>query len=684
MTFFGRLISHLYRRPNELDSMITKSALRGRWLIFIAMTMVLVVPLFISLFLNIVQWTDFAAEVSLPRSQWTVLYEQTPGPCGADASLTPDCLGNPSNPSLWASLITRADQQAHKARVFAREGKEYWVGVSLTPEQMRNAFNAQANFLVLGEIVGSYRIWVNGKQLMTGERHDTEPIALQIPLTWFAENQPVRLAMWIVRTTDMNDAPDLLEDAQRLGLTTKAGTTNWKRYYNFWFNSRPLVFLALNFLLGWLFFAIWSVAPEKTEYFYIAVLAMTFALFQMRYVELYYMTMNRQFVNSLGLSMAILYAFAGMLAGLSFARFRPLILKWAFWLCIGLCLSQPFLVSTIRMPIHAHYWMGSIADVTTFLGALACYLQAFYLYQNPEDRLRLRLRLRRLLMFGTGLLFMIVLNQVSFAGGAPTFLKMFLGKSGPFFLLLSLGLIALSEYRSQTALAKGMPISKFHRLIPLPDFVRGAILNVDLKGSEKISRQGAKLGKAGDLLETCLSHMWMAVSQNGGIVLQTEGDALRAIFPAGELEAPVEAAFRAVDTMRRNLMELEQRFVAQGMADMVPKSGIHFRGAIVLGEIRPIWQSYGGARLASWAETGHSNVLIEVSRLLEMEREVAPGDGKSSSIVIVPQELKKNTPTMSLMGQWLFESRTLLGKHGTPYEVAAYQVNEMDLAPFES
>ncbi len=670
-----QLISHLYRRPNEMETMTSKSALRGRWLFFIAMTLVLVIPMGIALFSNILSWTNFKADIPLPRSQWVALYEETFVPCDFDATLSPACLANPINPKLWDSPLNRVDQQDHKRRVAERPEKEYWIGVALTPEQMREVLTKQANILVLGQILGTFRIWVNGKQLLSGMAHDNEPIALPIPIPWFGQSQPLRLAISIMQTYRLGDSPDLLEEGQRLGLTTKAGSTSWKRYYDFWLNSRPLVFFALNFLLGWLFFAIWSVAPEKAEYFYIAFMSMTFALFQMRYVEIYYTTLSRYWVNRIDMPMGILYAFAGMLAGFSFARLRPVILKFSFWFCLFLCAIAPFFAHDMRMlALITYYSRTTVANLANLIGGMACYLQAYYLYANLEDRIRLRLRIRRLMMFGTGLLISIALNQVVFAGGSPTILKMFFGKSGPFFLMLSLGLIALSEYRNQTKLAKSMPISKFHRLNPLPDFVRGALLHVDLKGSEKISRQGAKLGKAGDLLEMIVSHMWMAVSQNGGIVLQTEGDAILALFPAGEIEIPISAAFKAVDSMRENLLALEQRFLAQGITDMVPESGIHFRGAISEGDIRPIWQTYGGTRLASWAETGHGNALVESARLMELEREVAPKLGNNSTIVIVTEELKKNLPAMSFKGKWAIERETLLGKHGRPYDIAAYQI----------
>ena len=667
------LLESVYRR--EPEGTPTPALLRGRWAIFLALSFLLLGPLFTALYRHLTEWTEFAADLPLPKSQWRALYETSPEPCGlAPSASAPRCLADPANPALWESPATREDQQLHKRRVFERRGQEYWIGTTVSPAQLRVALSREANFLVLGQLRGSSTIWVDGRQMMSGRWLDNEPVVVQLPLEWLASPRPLKIAVRLVRNVDINDSADALEEFPRLGLAAKAGAASWKRYQYFWGTSRPLVFLALNFLLAWIFFAVWLVDPGKTEYFYIAFLAMAFALFQLRYVELFYVAENRRLVNAVGLITAIVYAFAGMLAGFSFARVRSALMTASLWACFGACVVCPLLVTdTIRQQIQSGLWMGSIADLGTVLGAAACYLQAYRLYANTDERAALRQRIGRLVLFGTSLLFLTLLNQINYTAIATSYVKILFGKSGPFFMLLSLGLVALSEYRTQHALAQAMPISRFHRLHPLPESVKGVLFNVDLKDSEQLARLSARLGRAGDLVETCLSHMWAAVSQNGGLVLQTEGDALRALFPADELPDPARAAFLAADAMRRNLAELEGRFISQGVPSKVLAGGLHFRGAVVEGEIRPIWQAYGGSRLAGWVETGHVNVFIEAARLLELERQVAKDEPAPGSVVIALPELKSRLASAGLTGRWLFERRAFEGKHAQSYDVAAYR-----------
>jgi hypothetical protein len=658
---------------------------RARTVLFVALSLLLALPLGLALFRNISQWTEIAAEVPIPKAQWKAFYEVSPVPCEMDVLASPACPAHPDNPALWQSAVPRDSQDEHKRQVNLRPGQEYWIGVSFTAEQLQQAYTRQANFFILGWIRGSYRAWINGHQIISGEWADNEPLVLQLPLEWLSAGRPLKLAIRALKTIDINDAPDLLEESPKLGFATKASATSWRRYESFWGTSRPLVFLALNFLLAWIFFGVWLVAPEKTEYFYIAVLAMTFASFHERYLEFFYVALDRRFVNGFGLTTSILHAFAGMLAGFAFARLRQLYMTILSWLCIALSVLSPFVFTdTITQQKHSGFWLGGMANIGTLFGALACFMQAFHLYENAENRVRLRLRISRLTAFGLGLVLLTALNQVNVFslmmnfGGPPTITKLLFGKSGPFFLLLSMGLIALSEYRAQHTLAQSMPVSKFHQMNPLPESVHGVLLTVDLKDSERISRLSAKLGKAGDLVETCLSHMWMATSDQGGLVLQTEGDALRALFAATDVVDPLTAALAAADAMGRNLAALERRFRSQGLAEMIPPDGLHFRGALVEGDIRPLWQDYGGTRLAGWVETGHSNVFIEASRLLELERQVKLATHRAASIVIVPTESRARIATKVSPGRWMFEKNRFVGKHGQIYEVAAYEVGPAD------
>ncbi len=668
------LIASLYRRPHELAALTSRGVVLRRRGLFVGLTLLLIVPMVIALGKNLVDWERVAASVELPRTQWHAMYRASSSPCTTPAS-EPDCPANPSNSAIESSPDTVENRILHRDRTDARPGQEYWIGTTISAEQAARAYAEEANQLLLGGLRGSHRVWVNGHMLLTGEWLDAEPVVLQIPLEWLKNEAPLKVAIRLKRTVVIGDAPDRLEDSPLLGLAPRSQVTAWKRYQDFWFTSRPFALVMLNLLLALTFFAVWYVAPEKTEYFYISLMSIAYGLYQLRYLDLYYIPMDREMINKIGLSANVMVPFTGILAGFSFARMRNAILTATLGTCAVLAIGFPLFsgdsFSMLRIGTLFQIYMTEVGLV---VGAIPCFLQAHYLLASGGNKTRLAQRIRRLVFFGSGLIALAVVNHFVLAPGVPSITQLLIGRSGPFFLLISLGLVALSEYRAEHALALSMPVSKFHRLDPLPASVRGALLNVDLKGSEKISRQSAKLGSAGDLMEICLSHMWMAVSKNGGHVLQTEGDALRALFPEGDVKEPARAAIVATETMRQSLQQLEQRFVAQGMS-AVPEDGLHFRASIVEGEIRPIWQAYGGTRLAGWSEAGGTNAFVESSRLLEMERQVGEG-GAAASVVVVPTPLGERLQEAALPGRWLFDRHTMEGKHGLAYEVAAYRVAE--------
>ncbi|MBI3555122.1 MAG: hypothetical protein HY074_02515, partial [Deltaproteobacteria bacterium] len=320
------LVSILARGSKEVEALSAPHVVRRRWYLFVAVVLTLLLPFTYALSHTMMGWLNLSAVVELPHALWKVAYGFPSTTCGLNATSTPSCLANPDNSQLWQSRWHRGDQVAHSNRLKENLSAEYWLGVEINADQQKTAYEHEANFLVLGNLRSTFRIWVDGLQIMHGTYRDNEPTAVQLPLEWLARGKPMRIAINMVPEPGVGgndtDVPDYLEEPPILGLSTKAGTTGWREHQYFWLMARPMAFLVLNFILGWIFFGLWRVAPEKTEYFYIALFAITFALFQMRSLGLFYLALPRKFITTMGAIVAIFNSVVGMLVGFSFARFR--------------------------------------------------------------------------------------------------------------------------------------------------------------------------------------------------------------------------------------------------------------------------------------------------------------------------------------------------------------------------
>jgi hypothetical protein len=255
-------------------------------------------------------------------------------------------------------------------------------------------------------------------------------------------------------------------------------------------------------------------------------------------------------------------------------------------------------------------------------GAAVCLLQAVYLLSlvPAAGRELLPVRVRRLLLMSVALVVVARFaggSSVSELGAFPAWA--IFDRFAHFAALLFICAVVMREYREQELLVAKTPISEYHRRSVMPERLEGVVLTVDIKRSEWLFRAGARLGDSGKLVGTCLSHLWSAVSDNHGFVLQTEGDQLRAFFPREACQVPAQSALRATDEMQERLGHVARQFREQGV--MPDDAVLSFRGGIAEGGIRPIWQDSGGVRVPTWVTSDHSsmNAFNEAERLMALE-----------------------------------------------------------------
>lgn len=623
------------------------------------------------LFSKIRAWQSFRPEVPLPGDSWSYLEaDPAAGPCPKSAKSAATCLANPANPALWSAPRHRDafENWSHSA-VWPVRPDHFWLGVNVSPELQARAREAGASSLLLGWIDAPYRIWVNGTQVREGRGWtEVEPIFLTVTASKLAPLKPLQIAIeFLGPGKPGNEADEFNSSSGGEGFVTTASETVYRTYSSFTSRVRPFALASAYLVVSLIFFFVWAPNPLRQEYLFLSLYALVSFGYQAQDIDLWAYDLEPRLMYFLSSTFVFYQGAFAFLLGLAFARARAAFLRAAL---------PAFFLAPIAL--HLALWRESEPDalrrafelwvlpVGCALAALACWLEAFHLHERGKTGARLPVRLRRLVLFGAGLAALGLFYEAESRDWLPSLYRFYALTSGGegFLLILFVGGIALREFGVQEQLLSRTPVSPYHRRPSLPERVRGALLVVDLKGSERLFRWGAQEGDAGKIVGSCVSHLWTAVTDHGGIVLQTEGDGLRAFFDADSCPDPLAAALGSTDAMARNLREVDGWIRSEYpiAASMPP---LRFRGGIAQGEIRPVWQELGGNRQASWTEAGASNAFVDSARLMEAEKGLGP-DG--SAVVIVSGSASPG----ALVGTWLARELDVIGKHSVHYRVDVY------------
>lgn len=171
-------------------------------------------------------------------------------------------------------------------------------------------------------------------------------------------------------------------------------------------------------------------------------------------------------------------------------------------------------------------------------------------------------------------------------------------------------------------------------------------------------------------MPSILSHLWNAIASRGGIVLRAEGDEIIAFFDRAK-GLDLATVFSALEECNRNIALASAQYEILGQNNSEVPASIRFRGAITLGEIRPIWIGSGSDRLPGWSQLGDSMVFVDAARLMEIEKSLEMIDSRNKSLVLVktseiPVELRQ-------MAQFLFHDLIVFGKHKNNFKVSVYE-----------
>lgn len=614
----------------------------------------------------IYRWSRYSPKVRIDADHWRILYEESEKDCSLDTSVDQRCPAYHDNPELWASSLRPKTWEGSTA-ILQHPSQRFWLGAEVSADQVQEAARVGADILLLGWLKGDYQIWVNGHYFFHGDASDLDPIAVTLPHSAFLDKGPMKIA---VRVAPKYGAYDPVKFAGEMpvGLADPENANAYRSFFSFGKKIRPFAVFVLFFFVSVTFYRLWVSNRKKGEYFHFSMYNLASALGALASSDLFLQVLPLKTSSRFILGLILFQGILGATLGLAFARSRP---KWIRSLLIlGVCgffLSAlvPFTSQPIERPAFTQVsWISAFFHI---LGASACIIQAAYLRSFQKLGVDHSSRIQKLLLFGASLAFVSVFSVVGTVSYTTEIMFSQFLQVG---LVAILGGVVLFEYQQDRELIENIPVSDYHRLPELPKSLSGEVLLIDLKESEALTRISLSQGRSSnELVSLCLSKICNEIIEARGTILATEGDMVSAFFDSSRFRYPNKAALEAVDRIKAALSQLRLRAIEEGLLPS-EHGALNYRGALASGYIRPIWLETGATRMAAWEQVGNSTPFLNAARYLELER--VASEGKPITLVIMAEPLKAELAKESLEGSFLFENKSLSGKHDVSYVVSGY------------
>ncbi len=639
--FFTKAAEWLARTNEDRQLHGDLASVRAKYVMFVGIGIVLT-AIFIPIVIGeMTPWVGFKPKVAINRGDWKFAVETKPALCAEAAGAS--CPANPSNTTLFEAKRTRADAD-HSEQLNKLRGHEFWIGTTLGADVLARARSARANYFIVGWINGTYRLWVDGQYYAGGAgRTEYEPILVNLPMDRLSSTQPIRLALKVYHDVEHKTPDPLNGGSGGEGFVTHRAANTYRAFQAFWATTRPFSFALAYGILGMLFFYLWFASQKEPEYFYLALHLIVCSFSQLRAIYSLDLVKNSEMHYSLGLMLESYKALTALLLGMSFARFRSSIFKWGLLVGISLPLAivaaAPGAASLTTLFYFVQSWLS---PAFYLLGGLACFLQAYHLQTSRKEGSYHPVRIRRLLLFGSGLAasaFFYIAYSLSFRASSTVSLFALWYGVEQILLVVFLGFIAVREYRHNMLLADRTPLSEYHQHAKLPERVHGLLLVVDLKCSEPFYRHRAEHGESANLVGVWRSHIYTSASKFGGIVIHKKGDEVAVLFDAEKRTHPASDALQAAIEMARASNLLAAGYVGQNILP-ADAEGFHFRAAITTADLKPVWEDLGASLEPAWEEASHAPAPFSViAQLFKFERKIT--GNRATTLIIIPDELAK-------------------------------------------
>ncbi len=579
--------------------------------------------------------TSVRPSIPMGDRSWRVVYPRTGASdpvTEAECPVSPLCLARTENPLLWMSNFRRSgeDLAYHFGRLQDLKSEHYWLGLRIPPEKLREAFHSDATRFLVGYFFSSFEVYVDGK---LWDRFDQKlirrPLMLEFSKERLASGKELSIAIRVKRNPGESFPDDF--HADRTGFATERESAFWARSSVFAYQSKPFFLVGFSLSLSLFFLMLWMFNSDRHEYGAMAAFNLLEVMRQGLEMSFVWSQLTGLPWYQANLIAVWFQAVFGLALAFSIARFRsgpqavvlPLLLLIPF--PIVAVVSTGLGLWSLAVPIERFLVPGAY-----FVGAVLCGLQ-WRALQSDAKRAVLMDQFRSLKLGAFSLGFALLGAFQIFASRELDELTSTLPytfRSSALLVTVIMGAFVMADIRRSQHLMKKIPVSRFHRRNQLPEEVRCVLLSIDIKGSEELFRLGASLGVGGDFVHSCIENMARVLGARGFEIVATEGDSVIAFLEASEPAASVSRAAQVLPELEAELQAIgadyRKRHGFQG--------GIHFRSALGFGAIRPVWVKAGGVNRAEWTEAGKTNLFVDVARILEGERAVAP-EGISTLVV---------------------------------------------------
>ncbi|HAZ11576.1 MAG: hypothetical protein A2X86_21670 [Bdellovibrionales bacterium GWA2_49_15] len=629
-SFLARLATLLVRTKDE--TALLEHNYYVVWRLFIATIMLVGFGLiyFPSLYRAMGPNLQYLPDVVLRAEKWHTIYETVPGSCAEDTSDFSSCPANYHNPALWKSPSNRGDD-AHPARVRERIGKDFWIGVELTSDIKYLAMGKMANRLVIGWFNASYRIWIDGQLIMSGNGwYETEPVVLTLSREQLSTERPIRIAIQIFHDGGTLN-PDTMNEGNKEGLYSAHGFDDYTRVVMLMLRTRPFILFATYVVFALTCILFWLPSRRKPEYFYLGFYTLICGFNQARLFDLYWSGVNVSTYQTTAFFLLFIEFGMAMILGLAFARLRERYIAGAFFLVFAVPLACVWLAnSNADLQMLKELARDWAAPTFSLIGALVCLTQAWYLRRQGSTH---KARSSQLVIFAALLVVMGVFEGKLWWFEDGIFKLVW--KGGEHLLLLFLiGGIILRDFRQQAKKAATNPVSAYHLREIAPEKLSGVVVVARLC-SQQEEAMDSKVDRDSEG-QIWRSHFFNAVLRMKGTVIEHKKELLVAFFDEDQCPIPIRSAIAAMEYLEMTTVaSASMLFEFSGR-----KHTTSFRASIGVGHIRPTWEDVGGTREPNWEEAGDSTPFVIAARLFEMEEQVLPAgaEGENSSFVFMLTE----------------------------------------------
>ncbi len=535
MAFLKRLAMATGRTRADTKTMASArngQAMRLLYLMLLAALLGLFLPAFVQQF---AKWNGFRPDTLIPSDIWRVFYKDAKKTCGNDVTSDVQCPGSPAATALWTSPYKQRDP-LHKSRLISLGPSGYWIGAVIPVSVLHDARIRRANQLLLGWVLASYRIWIDGKLELGGAGNkDQHPIIIPISPARLSEPKPLYVAIEVMHDSEYG-MPDFLNSLRGgEGFVTPESASTFRDFVMFWETVRPFSLLITYMVIGSLFFSFWLTRRSKSEYFYMALFALASAFYQARMTSIFSSAVSRTVTADLDMILRFYIASFALALGLSFARARLAYFRYG----APLALVLPLLLSVALPDNHSKHLLAAFGQnwatpIFYLLAGVICFIQACHLYTERKPALPLPTRVRRLALVAGGFVALAVFYILQINGLIPGIMRvMWMGMGFDHFVsVVFFGTVMLAEYREQESAP--LTVIASHRPL-LPAGLSGSLL-------------ATRLNCPTWLHSVLKSHFQTAVLKNDGAVIEREGELL-AFFEREAAITPELSALRAAEEL---------------------------------------------------------------------------------------------------------------------------------------